>query len=284
MPPARSLDRVLLVLAAASILALLAAASFRRIWEADFVPAGAAPAMTAAQIEARAAGLRESLGTPVPYAEAGMLERIASPAPYLRVARFLAQLGRPQEAAPFAAAALTAYPPAYGAHEILGRAAEAREELAPALAQYRAELVRDPANVLASRQAGLLAFRLARGEEALPLLTETVRRVPEDAEVWGVLTKIHADAGRIAPALDCARRAAALAPGNASYQSNLGRLSAVSGRLEEAIAALRRAAVLAPGQADLHRDLAVLLERAGRREEARVEADRAQRLQAEPAR
>ena len=36
MPPARSLDRVLLVLAAASILALLAAASFRRIWEADF--------------------------------------------------------------------------------------------------------------------------------------------------------------------------------------------------------------------------------------------------------
>ncbi len=249
--------------------------------DAVFVPAGTAPAMTDAEIDARAAGLQKSLGTPLPYAKAGMLDRVASPAPYLRTARFLVQLGRPEEAEPFAAAALTAYPKVYGAHEILGRAAEARDALVPALAEYQAERTRDPANVLAARQAGILAFRLGRGEEALPLLTEAVQRVPADAEVWGVLTKIHADAGRMGPALTCARQAAALVPGSVSYQTNLGKLSAVAGRVEDGIEALRHAVALAPGQADLHRDLAVLLERAGRREEAKAEAERAQRMQQE---
>ncbi|HEX5044147.1 MAG TPA: tetratricopeptide repeat protein [Candidatus Polarisedimenticolaceae bacterium] len=249
--------------------------------DAVFVRAGAAAPLTDAEVDARVEDLGKALGEPLPYREAGVLDRVTSPAPFLRVARFLAQLGRPDRAEPFAAAALAAYPAVYGAHEILGRAAEAREELAPALAEYRAELARDPANVLAGRQAGLLAFRLHRGEEALPLLAQAVRHVPEDAEVWGVLTKIHADGGRIAPALECARRAAALSPGNVSYQSNLGRLSAVAGRVDEGIAALRRATALAPRRADLHRDLAVLLDRAGRLEEARAEANRAHRLEQE---
>jgi len=238
--------------------------------EAVFARAGAAAPLSDAEVDARAADLRASLGTPRPYPEAGVLERVASPAPFLRVARFLVDLGRPAQAEPFAQAALAAYPRVFGAHEVLGRSAEARQDLAHALEEYRLELARDPANLLARRQAGLVAFRLGRADDALPLLTAAVERVPADAEVWGVLTKIHADAGRIPAALASAQRAAALAPGNASYQSNLGRLSAVAGHLDQGIAALRRAAALTPGQADLHRDLAILLARSGRRDEARA--------------
>jgi len=240
---------------------------------AVFARADASPALTGPQIDAAAARLHEVLepraGT------GGIFARVASPGLYMRVAQFLVRVGRPAPAGPFAQSALKVDPSVLGAHEMLGRAAQAGDEPARALQEYRLELQRDPGSALAARQAGLLLFQGQRGEEAMPLLAQAVTRVPSDAEVWGVLTKIHADAHRTGAALECARRAAVLVPGNVSYQANLGRLSGIAGRLEEGIAALRRAAALAPQQAELHRDLALLLARSGRRDEAREALARA---------
>ena len=240
---------------------------------AVFARASASPALTGPQIDAAAARLHEVLK---PRAgSGGIFARVASPGLYMRVAQFLVRVGRPEQAGPFAQSALKVDPNVLGAHEMLGRAAQAGDEPARALEEYLLELGRDPGSALAARQAGLLLFQEQRGEEAMPLLATAVTRVPGDAEVWGVLTKIHADAHRTGAALDCARRAAVLVPGNVSYQANLGRLSGIAGQLEEGIAALRRAVALAPEQADLHRDLALLLARSGRRDEAREALARA---------
>ena len=236
---------------------------------AVFARAGALPALTGPEIDATAARLHEALGGQDAAGGTGVFARVVSPVPYMRLAQFLVRVGRPGQAGPFAQSALAVDPRTLGAHEMLGRAAEAGDEPDRALEEYLRELASDPTNALAARQAGLLLFQTKREEEAMPLLAKAVARVPGDAQVWGVLTKIHADAHRTEAALDCARRAAMLAPGNVSYQANLGRLCGIAGRLEEGIAALRRAAALAPEQAGLHRDLALLLAQSGRRDEAR---------------
>jgi Flp pilus assembly protein TadD len=232
--------------------------------------------LSAAAVDATATRVREVLGRPK---QAGLLDRVPSPLPALRVSRFLVRLGRVEAAVPFAEDALAASPRAPGAHEVLGRAAEARDDLQGALAQYRAELTVAPENVLARRQIGLLLFRSGSPESARPLLEQAVARVPEDAEAWAVLTRIHADAGRSVEALRCAERAAALDPGNAAYAFNLGRLYAVAGRTPEGIAALERGLALAPDDASAQRDLAVLLASAGRTDEARAALERAMALQ-----
>jgi tetratricopeptide (TPR) repeat protein len=101
---------------------------------------------------------------------------------------------------------------------------------------------------------------------------------PDSVEGNEMLAQALLSQDRVAEALACARRAAAIGP-SAETQRNLGIALERAGQTEEAIGEYRRALRLSPGFAELHHALALALARSGRAPEAIGQWEEALRLQ-----
>lgn len=118
-------------------------------------------------------------------------------------------------------------------------------------------------------QAAIL-MRLGRNSDAIACLHEQVRRYPDDAPAWnllGIALARRGAAGDLERRLDCYRRAAALAPGDATAWANLCNALGAAGRNEGALEAGRRAVALRPSYVYAWMNLGVSFGELGREAE-----------------
>lgn len=108
------------------------------------------------------------------------------------------------------------------------------------IAALRDALPRDPA---AAARAGLLAMRVRREDEALPVLADAVRRYPGDARLWQVYGLSARATDDLALAVTALARARELAPGDAliAHGAARARLEAGLDSVDDFIAARRLA-------------------------------------------
>jgi Flp pilus assembly protein TadD len=110
-----------------------------------------------------------------------------------------------------------------------------RDQVAPAVRHFSAEINHHPENLAAERELGMGLARLGDTTQAIVRLEALTKRTPTDDQSWHALAFVYSAAGRSS----------------------------------QAEAALRQALTLAPPRALEHRDYAVLLARSGRDREAR---------------
>jgi len=122
------------------------------------------------------------------------------------------------------------------------------------------------------------ARRLHRDGEwaaARDVLVQAADLAPTDGDVRYTLSHVLGALGAHAEALDCARQAVALEPGNAHWLNHLGILLMEDCAFEEAETQMQAAIAHAPDGAGFHDSLADLLARQGRIEEATAAVQKA---------
>jgi protein O-GlcNAc transferase len=196
----------------------------------------------------------------------------AEAANYLGIA--LRKLGRPQDAVAAFRRALASKQRNTAAACNLGAALEALGDDAEAEASYRLALSWDGHVESATRLANLLA-RQARAADALPYFELAQRLAPRNAFVCGNLALGLLAVGRPGRAKACAQLATSADPGNAFGWRALGLAENSLGDNEAALLALRKAAELAPSDATIAAELATTLLETGDVDEARSLAARA---------
>jgi protein O-GlcNAc transferase len=125
----------------------------------------------------------------------------------------------------------------------------------------------DPEDAARFRQAGEL-HRERRFEEAVELLEELLRAVPDFARAWFLLGFVEGQRGHFAPAARALERAAALAPADAETHYLLAKAYTRTGRLGEALRSYLETVRLAPGHAPAHTELGLLYQAQGQVDEA----------------
>jgi len=111
------------------------------------------------------------------------------------------------------------------------------------------------------------AARQGNWQEALSLLEQVARLVPQEAGVLTGLGTCLIQLGRVEEALPHFEQVAALLPASVEAQTHLGLAYALAGRLEAAAAAYQRALALDGENAQAWKNLAVVYLRQGRLEE-----------------
>jgi tetratricopeptide (TPR) repeat protein len=202
------------------------------------------------------------------YEAAGLLEaalaavrRAASlspeePALRRTQARLSHELGRADEAIAALEEGLSDCPNAAELHYELGRAFEVQGLASAAQAAFTRAAMLAPENPAYLRAAALAVAPQAPADAMGTLLAATAVAA-EDAEAHYQLGRLQAELGQEEAALSSFERAAALAPGEATYQRALGDCLVRLGR-PEAEAVLRLAVTLAPEEASHHAALAAV--------------------------
>ncbi|MBU0799306.1 MAG: tetratricopeptide repeat protein, partial [Alphaproteobacteria bacterium] len=181
------------------------------------------------------------------------------------------------------------------AHHQAGRVAEAEQG-------YKQVLALDAENADAHHLFGVLAYQVGRFDIAVQLISEAVKRRPEEAEYLANLGEslrrlgrfdeaqkylseavsldathanalanlgaLHADRGNLAEAEIWMRKAIALNPHNAGAQYNLGNNLKAQGRLDEALACFEAAISVQPAYVDALHQIAAIHQAQDRLEDA----------------
>ena len=108
---------------------------------------------------------------------------------------------------------------------------------------------------------------------ARTVLEQAVKIKPQDDVSWGLLAVANEASGDLAPAEQCARRAAEIQPRAAMWRL-LARICVRAGKPAAAISALEQAAEREPGNVETHLLLAVLLADGGRLHQSLAELNR----------
>lgn len=156
-------------------------------------------------------------------------------------------------------------------HHQAGRLAEAERS-------YRVVLDMNPGHPDALHLLGLLAYRGARYEQALDLITQAIAAAPSNPLYrfnWGVVAQ---RAGRREESVAAYREAIRLNPKYVEALVNLGNALKDLSRLKEAVQTYRQALSLNPAHADAHNNLGVALKDQGRLQEALASYREALRL------
>lgn len=216
-------------------------------------------------------------------------------------------LGRPDEADPHLAVLASDAERQPEVERLRGDVAQARGEFDAADAAYARSYVLQPDASLVLRRVGAL-LRAGRAGEALKVCEAHLQAHPDSAELRGAVAELHMLArdwaravaayrdmlargqssaalhNNLANALDRlgdpaavehARTAHALDPGNPFVSDTLGWLLVRTGALDEGLRLLRDARLRAPDMPELRYHLGDALARSGRRDEARRELEAA---------
>ena len=127
----------------------------------------------------------------------------------------------------------------------------------------------DPANGLAMKYLGDLAFRAARLQDAQTEYTRAIGAGLRHPDVYVNLASIGEREGRLADAAAALAQAVRVAPADADAWNRLGLLDTRLGRLADAADAFAKAIAAAPDRAEAYYNAAVIARRAGRGDEAR---------------
>jgi len=98
--------------------------------------------------------------------------------------------------------------------------------------------------------------------------TEWTRREPDNAAAWSDLSIGYAKLQQFGEALDAAKRAVQLSPGDALFWRNLGHLNIEVDRLPEAGIAFAKALAVSPDDADARCGAALVAQRQARPKDA----------------
>ncbi|MCS7048949.1 MAG: tetratricopeptide repeat protein [Verrucomicrobiae bacterium] len=137
------------------------------------------------------------------------------------------------------------------------RAAEQRD-YATAKTKFEAILERDPNNVLALSNLGVVHYQLNELEEAETCLRRAVALAPNDAESRSLLGIVYFRRGKVDDAFAELTRAVAINPRHAEAHNYLGITLSEKGWTAAAEQQIRKAIELNPNYADAHFNLAVL--------------------------
>jgi protein O-GlcNAc transferase len=128
-------------------------------------------------------------------------------------------------------------------HHLAGRLLEAE-------ATYRQVLQRNPNDINARNNLGVVLKGLGRIDEAIVCYRETIRIQPDCAEAFYNLANVQRGVGRLDEAAESYQRVLKLKGDYADAWNNLGLVRAEQGRLDEAIANCRLAIKLKPDTPD----------------------------------
>jgi predicted O-linked N-acetylglucosamine transferase (SPINDLY family) len=164
--------------------------------------------------------------------------------------------------------------------DLFGAAAKHHQEgrLAEAEAGYRRVLAIEPGNADALNMLGIVALQSGRGDAAVELIREAIRRNATNPAYFhnlGIALRAH---GKLGEAIAAARQAVALKPEMAEAHLSLGGYLHEEGKLEEAVAAYRQTIRFQPGLAQAHSNLGDALRRLRRPGEAAAASREALRL------
>lgn len=214
--------------------------------------------------------------------------------------------GTPESAEKQVQALLQRHPDAPEAHQLEGDLRRRLGQAAEAEASYRRALERGASNIVVMRLYGILRAT-GRGTEATRTLLDWLDAHPDDTAIAAALAEDHltgrryAEArslyerllaqspqdpgllnnlantllalGERAAALERARAAQALAPGNPTVNDTLGWLLVLDGKAADGLAYLRDAVARAAGNLEIRYHLAAALEQLGRSGEAATEIE-----------
>lgn len=150
---------------------------------------------------------------------------------------------------------------------------------AAAKAAYQSILETTPGNPFALHFLGLLTFQEGDSENAVRLIRNAIRAMPEYVEAHNNLGNILNGLGLLSESESAYRTAIALNPDDPNPHSNLCIVLKKQGRNEEAVTAGERAASLAPEHAHTWLNLANAQRRAGRDKQALASYRNAIRLE-----
>ena len=142
-------------------------------------------------------------------------------------------------------------------------------------ALYREALAREPTQLDALRNLGVLLLQSARVSEAINLLTSASRTQSRNFAILEVLADFYQQIGADEAAVTALTRAARLAPDSGRLQHKLGLVYDRRRQLPSALEHYRRAASLSPSASEYHYRLAGALRGAGRFDEAISSYERA---------
>jgi tetratricopeptide (TPR) repeat protein len=251
--------------AAAAVLAVLAAATWRQIgvWENSFTLFDRALAVTRnnylahnnrgiwlgdqGRSEEAAEDYRRSLAIRPDYPEANN-----------NLGRLLVQQGRAVEAVPLLRRALAGKPDSADVRNNLANALSDAGQVDEAIGLYEEILRRDPRQVNALNGLGVALAMKGRPEEARAKLTEAVRVDPANAGAHGNLGNVYSMLERHAEAAVHYREALRRQPDAHTYAMLASALARL-GRRDEAVQALREALRLRPNDAQTKAWLDALL-------------------------
>lgn len=139
-----------------------------------------------------------------------------------------------------------------------GQRAVEQRDYETARAKFEAMLDRDPANVLALSNLGIVHYHLNQLEEAETCLRRAVALAPNDAETRSLLGIVYFRRGKVDDAFAELTRAVAINPRYAEAHNYLGITLSEKGWTAAAEQQIRKAIELNPDYADAHFNLAVL--------------------------
>lgn len=139
-----------------------------------------------------------------------------------------------------------------------GQRAVEQRDYETARAKFEAMLDRDPANVLALSNLGIVHYHLNQLEEAETCLRRAVALAPNDAETRSLLGIVYFRRGKVDDAFTELTRAVAINPRHAEAHNYLGITLSEKGWTAAAEQQIRKAIELDPDYADAHFNLAVL--------------------------
>jgi predicted O-linked N-acetylglucosamine transferase (SPINDLY family) len=164
--------------------------------------------------------------------------------------------GRLDEAEPAYRAILARDPANVAAHAQLGMLLRARRRLEPACDSYRRAIALAPQNDVPYGNLGRALRELGRRDQALIAFARAARIKPGSADILSMAANLLAEIREFARARRCARMALALRPDLFGAHLNLGNAEKGLGRPRGAIASIRRALAIDPVSALAHNSVA----------------------------
>jgi Flp pilus assembly protein TadD len=125
--------------------------------------------------------------------------------------------------------------------------------------QYQTILGKDPNNLDALSNLGVVYFRTGKTQSAESTLKQALAIAPNDDHVLTTLGIVHYRQSRFDEALKELRRAIEINPNSATAHNYLGITASQKGRQQEAEKEMLQAVAQDPNYADAHFNLAVLL-------------------------
>ena len=136
-----------------------------------------------------------------------------------------------------------------------GIALEDKQDFAGAAERYQAALDADDGNRQARARFGLLRFKQARWNEAVPLMTRAADEDPTNSEMLINLGTALLQLARDEEAVAILERATAVAPDSAAAHNNLGVALAKLGRFDDAAVEFQRTLEIKPDHRTASRSL-----------------------------
>ncbi|MDQ4075155.1 MAG: tetratricopeptide repeat protein, partial [Chloroflexota bacterium] len=186
------------------------------------------------------------------YRRAARLDQ-ASPQIRSHIGAVHRRLNQVKEARHWLEEALNLNPHFGPAYDELGQVAESEGEWEEAIRHYRAALREMPDDIQLRFRTAVMYLRLEQPAEAVPLLEDTSRAMPSNAEVQWYLAEALRLEGRSVEALAAYRTTTRLAPDNVEYHLALARHAHSMNRLDEAQRIIERAIELDGEEVEAHR-------------------------------